>query len=52
MWKALKTVESEYAALGQFDVDDLLARAVAQREKIEAQRQKVAPLALTHTVNA
>jgi hypothetical protein len=52
MWKALKTVESEYPAFEQFDIDDLLARATAQREKIEAQRQKMAPQALTHTVNA
>ncbi|MDQ3723799.1 MAG: hypothetical protein M3376_12240 [Actinomycetota bacterium] len=52
MWKALKTVESDYAAFEQFDIDDLLARAVSQREKIEVQRQKMAPLALTHTVNA
>ena len=52
MWKALKTVESDYPAFEQFDIDDLLARAVSQREKIEVQRQKMAPLALTHTVNA
>ena len=52
MWKALKTVESEYAAFEQFNIDELLARATSQREKIEAQRQKMAPLALTHTVNA
>jgi hypothetical protein len=52
MWKALKTVESEYPAFEQFNVDELLARATSQREKIEAQRQKMAPLALTHTVAA
>jgi hypothetical protein len=52
MWKALKTVESEYAALGNYDIDELLGRAVSQREKIEAQRQKMAPLALTHSVPA
>jgi len=53
MWKALKTIESDYAGFENFDLDDLLARAESQREKIEAQRQKIAPLALTHTaVNA
>jgi len=51
MWKALKTVESDYPAFEGFDIDALLASATSQREKIEAQRQKVAPLALKHTVN-
>ena len=50
MWKALKTVEGDYPAFGDFDIDGLLASAVAQREKLEAQRQKMAPLALKHTV--
>ena len=52
MWKALKTVEAGYPAFGDFDVDALLASAISQREKIEEQRQKVAPRALKHTVNA
>ena len=52
MWKALKTVASDYPAFADYDVDALLARATAQREKIEEQRQKVAPFALKHTVNA
>jgi hypothetical protein len=52
MWKALKTVEADYAAFEQFSIDDLLARATSQREKLEAQRQKIAPAALKHTVNA
>jgi hypothetical protein len=52
MWKALKTVESDYAAFEQFNIDEMLARATAQREKLEAQRQKMAPLALKHTVSA
>jgi hypothetical protein len=53
MWKALKTIESDYAGFENFDLDDLLASAESQREKIEAQRQKIAPLALTHSaVNA
>ena len=52
MWKALKTVESEYPAFKEYDIDELLARATSQREKIEAQRQKMAPLALTHSVPA
>jgi hypothetical protein len=50
MWRALKTVESDYPAFADFDVDELLARAVSQRERLEEQRQKIAPLALTHTV--
>lgn len=52
MWKALKTVEAEYPAFGDFDIDGLLESAIAQREKLEAQRQKLAALALKHTVNA
>jgi hypothetical protein len=52
MWKALKTVAGDYSAFEQFDVDELLARAEGQREKIEAQRQRLAPQALKHTVNA
>jgi hypothetical protein len=52
MWKALKTVSGDYAAFEQFDVDELLARGEAQREKLEAQRQAIAPQALKHTVNA
>src|SRR4051812_10684420 len=52
MWKALRTVAGDYSAFEQFDVDELLARAEAQREKLEAQRQKLAPQALKHTVNA
>jgi hypothetical protein len=50
MWKALKTVESAYPAFEQFDLDELLGRAQSQRERIEEQRQKLAPLALTHSV--
>ena len=49
MWKALKTVANDYPAFGEFDIDDLLARATSQREKLEAQRQKIAPQALKHT---
>ncbi len=52
MWKALKTVEADYPEFEQFDIDDLLARAQSQREKLETQRQKLAPQALKHTVNA
>jgi hypothetical protein len=52
MWKALKTVEDSNPALEQADIDGLLARAIDQRERIEAERQKVAPRALAHTVNA
>jgi len=52
MWKALKTVAADYPAFGNYDIDDLLERAVSQREKIEDQRQMMAPRALKHTVNA
>jgi hypothetical protein len=52
MWKALKTVEGAYPEFKEFDIDDLLARAEGQRAKIEAERQKMAPQALKHTVNA
>lgn len=52
MWKALKTVAADYPAFAEFDLDDLLARATEQREKIEEQRQKMAPRALKHTVPA
>ena len=52
MWKALKTVESNYPGFGEYDIDDLLARATSQREKIEVQRQKLASRALKHTVHA
>lgn len=52
MWKALKTVEGDYEAFKQFDIDELLGRAESQREKLETQRQKLAPQALKHTVNA
>lgn len=52
MWKALKTIEDSNAAFKQFDIDDLLARGESQRERIEGERQKMAPRALAHTVNA
>ena len=52
MWKALKTVEDSYPALEQAGVDTHLARAIDQRDRIEAERQKIAPRALVHTVNA
>ena len=52
MWKALRTVAADYPAFADYDVDELLARATAQREKIEEQRQKVAPLAPKHNVAA
>ena len=52
MWKALKTVEDGNPALEAADLDTLLARATDQRERLEAERQKMAPRALAHTVNA
>ena len=48
--------DADYATLqrlaGALGVDDLLSPATEQREKIEAQRQKMAPGALRHTVPA
>ncbi len=51
MWKALKTVEDAYPALGNYDLDDLIARGESQRERIEATWLQIAPLALAHTAN-
>ena len=52
MWKALKTIEDGNPALEAADLDTLLARGTDQRERLEAERQKMAPLALTHSVPA
>lgn len=52
MWKALKQIEDAYPTLAAAGIDDLLARAVDQRERIEAQRLAIAPQALAHTVSA
>ena len=52
MWKALKTIEDGNPALEAADLDTLLARATDQRERLEAERQKMAPRALAHTVTA
>jgi len=52
MWKALKTVEGDYEAFTQFNIDELLASAESQRQKLEDQRQKLAPQALKHTGDA
>jgi hypothetical protein len=51
MWKALKTVEDAYPALGSYDLDDLISRGESQRERIEATRLQIAPQALAHTAN-
>ncbi|MDP2709586.1 MAG: hypothetical protein Q8O56_00085 [Solirubrobacteraceae bacterium] len=50
MWKALKTIAGDHPEFAPFDVDALLERAISQRERIEAERQKAAPRALRHTV--
>ena len=53
MWKALKTVEADYPALEQLRPRRRSSRArPPSARRIEAQRQKMAPRALTHTVNA
>jgi hypothetical protein len=51
MWKALKTVAEGNPALGELDLDDLIARGEDQRSRIEDQRLSVAPEALAHTAN-
>ena len=51
MWKALKTVADAYPTLGNYDLDELIARGESQRERIEAERLGVAPQALAHTAN-
>ncbi|HVF77480.1 MAG TPA: hypothetical protein VNA28_04205 [Solirubrobacteraceae bacterium] len=51
MWKALKTVEDAYAGLGNYNLDDLIARGESQRERIESKRLEIAPQALAHTAN-
>ncbi len=49
MWKALKTVADGYPALGELDIDALIARAEDQRSRIEDKRLEIAPDALAHT---
>jgi hypothetical protein len=51
MWKALKLVEDSNATLESFDIDELLERAQSQRDRLEAKRLELAPLALAHTAN-
>jgi hypothetical protein len=48
MWVALQTVADAYPALGALDLDDLVARAQDQRNRLEAKRNELAPLALVH----
>jgi len=48
MWVALRTVVDAYPALQALDLDELESRAQDQRNKLEAKRNEVAPLALTH----
>lgn len=53
MWKALKCVADADAAFEEFDLDDLIARAQSQRDRIEAKRLELAPAALAgQTVSA
>jgi len=52
MWKALQRVPDADPAFTDLDFDELIARAVSQRERIEAKRLEIAPEALAHTVNA
>jgi hypothetical protein len=52
MWKALQRVEDAYPALESLDIDELLARAQSQRERIETRRLEIATQALAHTVSA
>jgi hypothetical protein len=51
MWKALKTVGDAYPTLGEYDLDELIARGESQRERIEATRLEIAPQALAHTAS-
>jgi hypothetical protein len=52
MWTALQRVEDAYPALASFDIDDLVARAQSQRDRVEARRLELATQALAHTVSA
>lgn len=52
MWLALAQIQSDYPALEALDLDDLIARAQSQRERIESARLELAPQALAHTVAA
>jgi hypothetical protein len=52
LWTALKTVADGLPALEEFDIDELIARAQDQRDRLEAKRLELAPEALAHTVNA
>ncbi len=46
LWRSLLQVEHEYAALGNFDVAELLTRAETQRDALEKYRQEAAVKAL------
>jgi hypothetical protein len=46
MWKALRCVEGEHPAFEDFDLDELMARAQSQRDRIETKRLELAPAAL------
>jgi hypothetical protein len=45
-WKALKTVQDQYSALGSTNLDELIERADAQHEALERERLAAGPLAL------
>ena len=52
MWKALKTIESDYPALRGVRHRRAAQARNLPAQRIEDQRLKMAPLALQHTVNA
>ena len=41
MWRALKAISDDDAALGGLDLDDLIERGEAQRRALEAERLEV-----------
>lgn len=52
MWKALKTVQSQYRPLAAIDLDALIARADAQEEVLERERMAAAQIALANSEQA
>jgi hypothetical protein len=46
LWKALKTVQDQYPALGSMNLDELIERADAQHEALERERLAAGTLAL------
>jgi hypothetical protein len=52
MWKALKVVADEYPELTSADIDTLIERAQAQRDRLEGKRLEIAGSALSPKVSA